>query len=178
MQSAHKPLIQSSFELFKRNSELHKLVLIDEDINEVWKNFKSLFEEVPAAGGLVLNEENEILMIFRRGSWDLPKGKLEKKEKIKECAVREVEEECGLNNVKLDKKLTVTHHLYNLKGKGSIKPSHWFLMHVDGKPKLKPQKEEDIEKAVWVTRKEAEKLLKKAFPSIVEVFKAYDKLEA
>ena len=54
--------------------------------------------KIIAAGGLVTNENNELLMIFRRGKWDLPKGKLDKGETIEECAIREVEEETGIGN--------------------------------------------------------------------------------
>ncbi len=153
-------------------------MLIHANVESIWNVFKSMFEEVVAAGGLVFNEKGEVLMIHRRGFWDLPKGKLEKKERIKECAVREVEEECGLSNVQLLKKLCVTYHLYSLKKEPSLKPSHWFTMKVNGNPKLIPQSEEEIEKAKWVTISKAEKLLKEAYPSIKEVFKAHRKTQS
>jgi ADP-ribose pyrophosphatase YjhB (NUDIX family) len=50
---------------------------------------------VMAAGGLVENEHGEILLIYRKKHWDLPKGKLDAGETLEECAVREVEEETG-----------------------------------------------------------------------------------
>lgn len=137
--------------------------------------FSSLFTEVVAAGGLVLNEKGEVLMIHRRGFWDLPKGKLEKKERIKECAVREVKEECGLSDVKILQKLCTTYHLYSLKKDPSLKPSYWYAMKVKGSPKLVPQTEEEIDQAEWVSLKKAEKLLADAYPSIREVFKAFKK---
>jgi len=130
-----------------------------------------MFIEVEAAGGLVQNERGEYLMIHRRGFWDLPKGKLDAGETLKECAVREVEEECGLKNISRDKKICVTHHIYNTKKGLCIKPSHWYKMSVKGCPDLIPQHEEDIEKAEWVKSKDVTDLLVSAYPSIKVVFK-------
>ncbi len=175
LQSSDKSAIIKAFDNFTNNETIEKLVIVNDDIKSLWKAFSSQFELVTAAGGLVFNENNEVLMIHRRGFWDLPKGKLEKGEKIKECAVREVEEECGLVNIQLDKKICVTYHLYALKSAPSLKPSHWFKMNVTGSPKLKPQKEEDIDEAKWVSMERAVQLLDEAYPSIKEVFKAYKK---
>lgn len=178
LQSNSKADIQSAFDVFVRNKNLKKLILIHSEVDKIWSAFSSLFSEVIAAGGLVFNEKGEVLMIHRRGFWDLPKGKLEKKERIKDCAVREVEEECGLDGVKLIEKLCITYHLYSLKKDPSLKPSHWFIMSVTGNPKLVPQAEEEIDKAKWVNLKKAEKLLEEAYPSIKEVFMAYKKKES
>jgi len=51
-------------------------------------------------------------MIFRRGKWDLPKGKLDKGETLEQCAVREVREETGLKKIKLQSPLMTTYHTY------------------------------------------------------------------
>ena len=67
---------------------------------------------ITAAGGLVLNPNTEILMIFRRGHWDLPKGKLDEGETIVSCAVREVQEETGLSDIHVDQFLLMTKHTY------------------------------------------------------------------
>jgi len=176
LQSKNKENIQKAWDNFQLNDSIQKLIIVHNDVVELWENFKGIFREVPAAGGLVLNENQEVLMIFRRGKWDLPKGKLEKDEKIKDCAVREVEEECGLKDVKRGKKICTTHHIYSLNDKPSIKPSYWFLMTVKGRPKLTPQKEEGIVKAKWIPLNKVNELLPEAFPSIKEVFKAYRKL--
>jgi 8-oxo-dGTP pyrophosphatase MutT (NUDIX family) len=173
LHSKDKSAVIRAFDSFQSNKSIVKLIIVHNDTGELWDTFKSLFEIIPAAGGLVFNENNECLMIFRKGMWDLPKGKLEKKEKIKECALREVEEECGITHITLEDKITVTYHIYTVKGTPRLKPSHWFLMRVDGSPKLTPQAEEDIDKAKWVTMKKASELLDEAFPSIKEVFKAY-----
>ena len=65
---------------------------------------------IQAGGGLVLNEQNELLFIFRRGSWDLPKGKVDLGETIEACALREVEEETGVKNLTLVDFLGITQH--------------------------------------------------------------------
>ena len=69
-------------------------------------------KKIIAAGGLVLNEKNELLMIFRRNKWDLPKGKLDEGESIEACALREVKEETGLQKLKLEKFIDITFHDY------------------------------------------------------------------
>ncbi len=83
----------------------------------MWKSFKSLFHIVEAAGGLVANKEDKILFIHRLGKWDLPKGKLEKGEGVKEAAVREVEEETGITDLELLDFLQETYHIYTEKRK-------------------------------------------------------------
>jgi len=176
LHSKDKSAIKKAFDSFQSNKNIIKLIIVHNDLEELWNTFKSLFEIIPAAGGLVFNENNECLMIFRKGLWDLPKGKLEKNEKIKECAIREVEEECGLSDITLEDKITITYHIYNLKGNPNLKPSHWFLMKINGSPKLIPQAEESIDKAIWVNNEKAKELLENAFPSIKEVFKSYRKL--
>ena len=77
-------------------------------VTENWKDFSDNYKVIEAAGGLVFNQKNEILMIFRNGKWDLPKGKLEAGESVESCAVREVEEECGVSDLKIIKKLKDT----------------------------------------------------------------------
>ncbi len=127
-----------------------------------------------AAGGLVLNSQEDVLMIYRRGKWDLPKGKWEKGESIEECAVREVEEECGISGVLLGRRLTTTVHEYEEGGNKIEKHTAWFLMlsqSDDEEPT--PQKEEGIEAVKWVSNDEAKELLKDSYSTIREVFEAY-----
>ena len=132
-------------------------------------------EKIIAAGGLVINEKNELLMIFRRGKWDLPKGKLDKGESLEECAVREVEEETGLTNIQLGKKIGVTYHEYFDKYLKTdvIKQSHWFEMKVSGDQELVPQTEEDILEIIWADENEVKKYLGNSYPNIVEIIKKF-----
>lgn len=128
---------------------------------------------IEAAGGMVLNQQGELLMIFRRGLWDMPKGKLDKGESIEQCALREVSEETGLTKLKMIRELKTTYHTYSYKGKIALKPSHWYLMHYHGNEKLIPQVEEDITEIKWVNKKEAKLLIENAYASIKEMIKKY-----
>jgi 8-oxo-dGTP pyrophosphatase MutT (NUDIX family) len=128
---------------------------------------------IEAAGGLVFNEKNELLMIFRRGFWDLPKGKVDEGETLEQCAVREVQEETGLQNIKLGTFLTTTYHTYDLKGKTIIKPSHWFRMEIWDDEKLIPQTEEDITAIKFVTKEIAYSLLDEMYPTIKIIVEQY-----
>jgi len=128
-----------------------------------------------AAGGLVFNEEEALLMIYRRGYWDLPKGKLDKGETIEECALREVEEETGLQQITLGKLVGLTHHMYFDKWlkEDVIKESHWYAMQAGSKQKLVPQTEEDIIDIRWVKEKELPNYLPASYPNIVEIIQKY-----
>ena len=112
-------------------------------------------KEIIAAGGLVFNSDKKLLLIFRRGFWDLPKGKLDDGESIEACAVREVEEEVGLKNILLQNFIETTSHTYFDKwiGEDVIKKTYWYKMQVPNQD-LVLQTEEDIEKAVWINEKE------------------------
>ena len=133
-----------------------------------------------AAGGLITNEKGKLLMIFRRGKWDLPKGKLDEGETIEECAIREVKEETGLQQVTLIKSLGITYHEYFDKytQRDVIKESHWFEMKADGGQKLIPQTEEDIEQIVWAGKKKIEKCLANSYKNIVEIVRTYISLKS
>ena len=156
--------------------KVHAGVFYHQDLAALKKAFYKKFTLVVAAGGLVQNEKKEILMIFRRGKWDLPKGKLDKGEKLEDCAVREVEEETGLQKVKLNAPLTITYHTYHEGARFVLKESHWYTMKVGGDQKLVPQTEEDIQEIKWVTIREAEKLFPECFPSVIDVIKEFKKL--
>jgi 8-oxo-dGTP pyrophosphatase MutT (NUDIX family) len=129
--------------------------------------------EIIAAGGIVENEEGKILLQFRRGKWDLPKGKLDKGESIEECAVREVEEETGLQNIQLGALIGVTNHSYKEKGKDIIKKTYWYKMKVWGNQKLVPQTDEDILELRWVKENELKQYLSNTFPNILEITEKY-----
>lgn len=132
-----------------------------------------------AAGGLVFNEQQELLMIFRREKWDLPKGKLDEGELIETCAVREVEEETGLRNVILGDLITKTYHEYFDKWieEDVIKETWWYEMKVTDSPTLIPQVEEDIEKVVWANEKEVAVFLKNSYPTIVDLVETFYKIK-
>ena len=124
-----------------------------------------------AAGGLVTNQQNELLMIFRRGKWDLPKGKLDNGESIEACAVREVEEETGIRNIQLGAMIGITYHDYfdPWTKEDVCKESHWYAMRIFDDQKLIPQTEEDITEIKWVNETELKKCLENSYPSIIEI---------
>jgi 8-oxo-dGTP pyrophosphatase MutT (NUDIX family) len=112
-------------------------------------------KEIVAAGGLVFNQDEKLLLIFRRGFWDLPKGKLDDGETIEQCAVREVEEEVGLSNIILQEFVDITTHEYFDKWVGTnvIKKTYWYKMSVPNQHFVL-QTEEDIERAAWIAKNE------------------------
>jgi mutator protein MutT len=133
-------------------------------------------KKIVAAGGLVVNEKNEILFIFRRQHWDLPKGKLDEGETIEACAVREVQEETGLKKVEIVSFLCKTYHEYFDKwiNEDVIKESWWYLMKSASSEVLIPQTEEDIEKIIWVNESVVGFYLNSSYPSIKEVLSSYN----
>jgi len=135
------------------------------DIKFLWKQFKIHFEIIEAAGGVVFNENNEILFIYRLDKWDLPKGKVEKGETIPETAIREVQEECGISKVNIDNFICKTHHIYTNKDKDILKVSHWYKMYSE-EMELTPQLEEDITKVVWKNEDQVSNALKNTYLNI------------
>ena len=124
---------------------------------------------IEAAGGLVQNPTGKYLFIYRNDKWDLPKGKIEKDETVKDAAVREVEEECGIKVSKLKEKICKTYHVYISRGEVVLKKTHWFNMDCKGKDKLKPQKEEGITDVRWFEHEHIEPIIDNTFPSILDV---------
>jgi 8-oxo-dGTP pyrophosphatase MutT (NUDIX family) len=122
---------------------------------ETMCNILENMEIVIAGGGIVSNEHDELLLIFRRGKWDMAKGKIELNEKIIEGAAREVEEETGVKVESVNEKPCITYHAYRLKGRPCLKETSWFEMKAKpGQSKLTPQTEEDIEEVRWVKKSE------------------------
>ncbi|MEO1049838.1 MAG: NUDIX domain-containing protein [Bacteroidota bacterium] len=145
-----------------------------EDYKVAKKHLKSKFNIVKAAGGLV-RKNNKVLMIYRLKKWDLPKGKLNKHEKAKVGAIREVEEECNVQ-VTISSKICSTWHTYTMNNKNMIKKTKWYAMDLVDDSAIKPQVEEDIEDVRWLTPKEVYVALKNSYQSIVHVFERYDQI--
>lgn len=146
------------------------LIIVSDDIEWLHGKFFGSFKIIVAGGGLVLNKNGNVLMMYRKKKWDLPKGKIEKNEDIKTGAIREVEEETGVKVENIIRKLGKTYHTYKLKDKWVLKETHWFLMKGDVDSELVPQTEEDIEKVGWFKKKEIKENLKNSYVSIKDVF--------
>lgn len=138
---------------------------------EIYRRLCSEFREVNAAGGLVSNRRGDYLLIRRDGLWDLPKGHQEPGEDIRITALREVQEETGVDNLKLRKLICITDHCYFRNNMWHLKHTWWYDMLYNEPVELVPQKEEDITKAAWVARSSLPPFLKNTYPSIAEVFR-------
>ncbi|GGD88886.1 NUDIX hydrolase [Planktosalinus lacus] len=136
----------------------------------ILQKFKKKIPVVVAAGGLVKNEQEEILFIKRNGKWDLPKGRVENKETIEEAAIRETEEETGVEDLEIVKPLQITYHFFKRNGKLKLKETYWFEMKTNFKGTLKPQKSEGIKKVAWKNPKKTSKALHKSYANIRELF--------
>ncbi len=132
---------------------------------------EAMFQPIDAGGGVAYNEDDAILMIFRKGKWDLPKGKLDKGETIEDCSLREVKEETGITNLTLGDKICDTYHIYTQKNDEILKRTAWYKMKGTLTDKLKPQKEENIMEARWVHEKDIAPLVKQSYEAVREVLK-------
>ena len=153
-------------EILKKVRKHKKIFLYHPKKSELLRVFKSKIKVIFASGGIVKNDNNQILFIYRRGKWDLPKGKAEKGESIRETAVREVIEETGIEKLKIDKYFSNTFHIVRNNKKYFLKETSWFLMSSNFKGKLKPQLNEGIKSVKWKTFDDAKKIKKKTYGNI------------
>jgi mutator protein MutT len=133
-------------------------------------------KKIQAAGGLVRNDNNELLMIYRRGHWDLPKGKLDAGETPEICAIREVEEETGATNLKITRFIATTTHSYMEAGEAIEKETFWYTMEAKGPQQLVPQKEENITDIRWVSKASLQSYLEKTFQNIKDIIQMESQL--
>jgi len=155
-------MLLSYIDMLEKTDRFDRIILYHADPKFLLRELESLFTVVKAAGGVVEDENGNILMIFRRGHWDLPKGK-------QAAALREVEEETGVQGLELKKKLLTTRHTYKLKnGKRAIKKTYWYRMKAANQ-KLVPQTEEDITKAVWAEPTDGSGLTEPIYGNILDV---------
>lgn len=161
--------------VLKALDDTHRLTVWSPDADSVFEAFAGRFTPVEAAGGAVVCGER-VLMIKRRGFWDLPKGHLEKGETLRECAAREVAEECGIDRslIEVGDEIVRTLHFYwyEPKSRWEIKRTAWYLMSYDGDPRdVTPQAEEDITAVEWMTLSEATRAAAGSYMTIQEVIR-------
>lgn len=148
-------------------------VIIEEhDAEALMAHMDDYFTVVQAGGGVVYNSKKEILFIFRRGKWDLPKGKLDKGETLEECALREVEEETGVQGLTSQGLVVSTWHIYKERGSNLVKYTEWYRMTTNDDRRLKPQVEEDIMEARWVSAENVGPLMVNTYRAIKDVLHA------
>ncbi len=160
--------------LFQKTPSIKKLYIPSNEESVTFKRLCTKLTSIHAGDGLVTNKMGDYLLIFRHGVWDLPKGKQEPNEDIRQAALREVEEECGVHDLEIKEHLCDTYHTYELNGKFMLKCTHWYKMEYLGScPDTKPQTEESIERAIWVAQNDLPNYLSHTYPSIKEVFRVH-----
>jgi 8-oxo-dGTP pyrophosphatase MutT (NUDIX family) len=165
--------VLKAWKIFLKDAEGKDLYLSAPDVDQLRQFFFSHFKIIEAAGGIVLNQQKELLSIIRWGKWDLPKGKIEKNESKELAALREVEEECGISGLALGQHKTTTYHIYpspNNEKEFILKPTYWFSMEYYGKEILKPQLSEDITHAQWLNKQSLIEARENTYTSLKELF--------
>ena len=145
----------------------------DTFIHEVGENavalaLKETFRMAPAAGGIVVTD-SKFVSIVRKGIPDLPKGHIEKGETPEVAALREVEEETGIGNLKIVKALPSTWHCYFEHEAWSLKRTFWYIMSTTETIQPKPQTEEGITEIKLIGNEDIEDFLKNTFRNISEI---------
>lgn len=156
-------------DFFQSSTHVPNVFIAGRDIQTMLDEFSCMFRFIEAAGGLVRNGKDEILVIYRYGKWDLPKGKLEPDESIEVAALREVSEETGITNIHLGDHITDTFHTYRQGNATILKKTSWFNMFYDGAERLTPQQAEDISIAKWVINSQMPEILNNTYDTIREV---------
>jgi 8-oxo-dGTP pyrophosphatase MutT (NUDIX family) len=154
-----------------RKSKLPKAYIYHPNGEEILKKFSKYIPRVVAAGGVVTNKRGKVLFIYRNNKWDLPKGVIKKKESLEECALREVEEETGVQNLKIENFLRTTYHIFKRNGKLKLKEVHWYAMKTDYTGDLVGEASEGIEKVKWKGPRKILKALENSYVNIRILFK-------
>jgi len=152
-------------------AQAETLILYSNDFKKLWKDFKTLYKVRKAAGAVVINSNDEILSILRLEKWDLPKGKLEKKESRKKAAYRELLEETGIAHAENQKPLIKTYHSYKLNGIRNLKDTKWYQF-TSNENKFEPQTEENIIDVSWKKKGDFLSGKLETYQNILEVIKA------
>lgn len=150
-------------------SDASQVLVYHSDVEKVWRSFVKNFVFIEAAGGLVRNAKNDLLVIKRLGVWDLPKGKLESGETIEEAAIREVQEECGVTDLKINGEAKLMYHTYVMKGKAFLKRTYWYPMLATANDVLVAQAEEDITEVKWCPASHLQEIIDDTYTSIASL---------
>jgi 8-oxo-dGTP pyrophosphatase MutT (NUDIX family) len=154
---------------FQSDTTISSINIYGTDIKHLWRIFRIYFTEVGAAGGLVKHASGRYLFIEKKGKLDLPKGHIESGEEPEECALREVNEECGITGHRIVKPLNPSYHTYTWEGISYLKKTSWFLMEYDGEMVSEPQTGEGITKVEWLLPDELNKIKNSAWLSLMDL---------
>lgn len=158
-------------QFYARLTRVDRLFLFHYDIDELRLIFRSCFRNIDASGGLVRNTKGEILIMKRRGRWDLPKGKLDEGEDSSQAAIREVREECGIKELEIRNSLLSTYHAYFIEDSLILKRTCWYDMLYTGRSLPVPEEEEDITEIRWLRPESVSMIYENTYPSIIDVFR-------
>ena len=150
-----------------------EVVILVDNIDHAKDIFFTHFINIEAAGGIVQNEKKEILFIFRRGKWDLPKGKIENDETPEICAAREIEEETGVKNLILKHKIGETYHIYKENETMILKTSHWFYFISYEQQDTAAQTEEDISEVKWIHTRSIKEPMANTYQNIRDILSVF-----
>ena len=166
--------LRKEYQHFIFSESKNRLIfLCKENVDLKFKLFSDSFEKIDAAGGLVRNEQNALLMIFRLGKWDLPKGKIEKNETAENAALREVSEEAGLQSLQIIAPLNSTYHLYMYGNKHFLKMTYWYEMSCKDLTIPIPQTNEGISKVEWMNREGVKFAMQNTYSSLIDLMNLY-----
>jgi len=155
---------------FMNNQEIEAIHVLFQEPKLLFKHLKKKYKVKKASGGAVINQKGELLVIKRNGIWDLPKGKIEKGESKKQAAIREVQEECGIEELQIVSKIAKTYHTYHFKNEDILKITYWYKMEYSGNEVPKPQTEEGITEIKWITKTEIDQLIENTYKNLINVF--------
>lgn len=174
-----RKMLKENFSVFVKSGIFDSLVFqCGKYPEKYFENFISLFWYLEAAGGVIRNQANERLFIYRFGKWDLPKGKIEKAETPAEAALREVTEETGLRGPEILHELPSTYHIYEFKGKKVLKRTYWYSMKYNGTVQPVPQTEEGITEAKWFIPDDYKTIQLNTYASLIGLIEADLRLQA
>ncbi|MEO5570275.1 MAG: NUDIX domain-containing protein [Bacteroidia bacterium] len=165
--------IHTALDLLSVDNNFTGGLIFSENEEQLWKKFNEQFKIIEAAGGLVLNEKKELLMIYRFERWDLPKGKIEKNEETATAALREVCEETGVCDCEITGELKPTYHIYTYKEKKILKKTFWYEMTCKRFSDFKLQSEEGIVEAKWMNNIQLKSAMKNTYPSLSDLIENY-----
>jgi ADP-ribose pyrophosphatase YjhB (NUDIX family) len=165
-------------DLLEKGGGYEGIVIYHDNLELLKNSLFGLLKTIPAAGGLVKSKEQNFLMIYRFGKWDLPKGKIEGDEKSEEAALREVKEETGIKDIFVDFYLGKSYHIYRSPRKGirCLKVTDWYAMLCLSEGILSPQTEEGISEAQWASWEKVMSRIDSMFRNIEDTFLMYQKL--
>lgn len=164
-------VVETILKALKKNKK--EVIILVEDIEKAKTDFFKNFTCIEAAGGIVQNENKDLLFIFRRGKWDLPKGKIENDETPEICAAREIEEETGVKNLNLKHKIGETYHIYEENKTMILKTSHWFYFISNGQQHTAAQTEEDISEVKWIHTRNVKEPMANTYQNIKDILSVF-----